>query len=62
MAISCNYPDANLTNSVLFENNQFLMDAVGPFVSPTNDFINYHGPGNLSFINNTWKMYHDSSN
>ena len=60
MGVDCNYPEANLTNSILFKDNMFFMDAEGPFVMPTNNFINYHGPGNISFINNTWRVYHDS--
>ena len=61
MAINCNYPEAALSSGILFEDNEFHMDEKGPFVLPTNNFINYHGPGNITFKNNKWRVYHDAS-
>lgn len=52
MAAGCNYPEAILSGEVIFESNTFYMNATGPFVTPTDNFINFNGPGNLTFKGN----------
>ena len=61
MAASCNYPEAFLGGEVLFENNYFYMNSSGPLVTSTDNFINFHGPANLTFKNNIMRVFHDSS-
>ena len=61
MEASCNYPEAYLGGEVLFENNYFYMNTSGPMVDSTTNFINFHGPANLTFWGNYMWIFHDSS-
>lgn len=57
MVVFCNYPGAPTNAEIIFEHNWFLMTSEGPYEETTNNFINYFGPGNMTFYNNTFNIF-----